>query len=180
MPTSFASESAAVLPPEMPREQIIKHIQKYETIIRVNPNLDHFKRLYPEKIDHVFADPFFASDQGGADIVTFEIYERLPILPLLGISKVIKFPVYYQNFSNGIRARVDAGWGTTVWASYVVRPLDGAELRRGAWRLVEEVRVECNALVKPFVRKTCQEAHKNLCQRIVDGLVAEGQTANPT
>lgn len=57
-------------------------------------------------------------------------------------------------------------------ATYIVRPLEryGAELRRGAWRLIEEARVECNAIVKPFVVKAFQNAHKDICKRILDGL----------
>lgn len=180
MPVSFKTETQAVLPPDMKREQMIEHIQKFETIIRVQPKVDHFERLDTGKTDHIATDPFFTKDAQGTDITTYEIHERLQIIPFLGISKIIKFPVYYQNFANGVRARVDAPGGTTVRATYVVRPLDGydGELRRGAWRLVEESQVECSALVKPFVVKTFKDAHGGICQRLVDGLVAGTHAGN--
>lgn len=181
MPASFKIETQAVLPVNISREQIIAHIQKHETIIRMQPNVDHFEQLPSDciKAHHILEDSFFTQlDSGGdPDIVTYEIHERLPIIPFLGISTVIKFPAHYQNFTTGVRVRADAPGGTIVRVTYVVRPLErsglGAELRRGAWRLVEESQVECSAFVKPFVIKTYQGAHTNISQRIVDGLGAE-------
>lgn len=180
MAAVFKMEDEAVLPPNMKREQMIEHLQKYETIIREQPKVDHFELLGPSSADHIVADPFFINGAEDTEISTYEIHERLQIVPFLGISTVIKFPAHYQKSTNGIRARADAPGGTTVRATYAVRPLDSydAELRRGAWRLVEESQVECSAFVKPFVVKTFKDAHMGICQRIVDGLAAGSHAEN--
>lgn len=162
------------MPPELSREQVIAHLQKYETIIRMQPVVERFERIHPEKLDHCLADPFFIQDKEGTDITTYEIFERVPFLPFLGISRLIQFPVYFQDFAEGVRAKVEAPAGTVLRTTYTVRPLegDGAEevMRGGGWQLVEEAYVECNVILKPFIAKNFDDAHATLCQRIMDDL----------
>lgn len=147
-------------------------------MIRVQSVVERFARIHPEKLDHCLADPFFTQDEEGADITTYEIVERIPILPVFGISQLITFPVYFQDFSEGVRSRVDAPAGTCLRTTYAVRPVEGNgvdEVGRGGWQLVEEADIECNVLFKPFVAKGFHDAHANMCQRILDGLRSEIQ-----
>lgn len=122
---------------------------------------------------------FSTQDKEGTDITIYKIFERVPILPFLGISRLIQVPVYFQNFAEGIRAKFEAPAGTVVRTTCTVRPLegDGVEgLRRDGWQLIEEAYVECNVLLKPFIAKSFDGAHATLCQRILDDLRSEIQT----
>lgn len=177
----FESAKQAVVPPELSREQVIAHLQKYETIIRMQPVVERFERIHPEKLDHCLADPFFTQDKDGTDITTYEIFERVPVLPFLGITRLIQAPVYFQSLVEGIRAKVEAPAGTVVRTTYTVQPLDGdgaGEARRGGckWQLVEDAHVECNVLLKPLIAKSFDEAHATLCQRVLDDLRSEIQS----
>lgn len=176
MVATFQSVKQTAVPPELSREQVIEKLQKYEIIIRMQPFVERFERIYPEKLDHCLADPFFNQDKEGTDITTYEIFERVPIIPFLGMTRLIQFPVYFQDFAEGVRAKVEAPAGTVMRTTYAVRPLggDGAEeMRRGGWQLIEEAHVECNVLLKPFIAKSFDDAHTNMCQRILDGLRPE-------
>lgn len=180
MVATFESAKQAVVPPELSREQVIAHLQqKYETIIRMQPVVERFMKIHPEQLDHCLADPFFNQDKEGTDITTYEIFERVPILPFLGISQLIQFPVYFQDFAEGVRAKVVAPAGTVLRTTYTVRPLEGNRagkvMRRGGWQLIEEAHVECNVLLKPFIAKSFHDAHENMCQRILADLRSEIQ-----
>lgn len=49
----------------------------------------------------------------------------------------------------------------------------------GGWDLVERSHVECNALLKPFVQKQFEAGHRDLCQKVLDNLVAATQKNLP-
>lgn len=170
MNATFQSAKHALVPPELSREQVITHLQKYETIIRMQPVVEHFARIKPENLDHCLADPFFTQDkEGGPDITTYEIFERVPNMPLFGISQLIRFPVYFQDCAEGVRSRVDAPAGTCLRTTYTVRPVerDGVEqVGRGGWLLVEEADVECNVLLKPFIANSFHDAHTNVSENL--------------
>lgn len=123
-------------------------------------------------------------DYGEGPFETYDVYERIPLIPGLA-SKEISFPVTFQDAPGGIRCRADAPGGVTLWAEFKVqpRPRTGggaspaasvageweAEVdRRREHELVEWVTVETNALLMPFVARTMEEAHREICRKVVD------------
>lgn len=174
----------------------MQHLQAYEPLITPHPYLLRYNRRAVDETD-VNADPFFAED--GAKLECYEIFERVVIVPLLGLSKDIKIPATFQSIPAGVRCRADAQGGVRVWSTYEVQRRDlGAEFERagradsdgvarddlhdivdgaglsspgaGEWELVEYAKVECNSIVKPFVVKSFEATHRDLCQRVIDEL----------
>ncbi|KAJ0115487.1 hypothetical protein N8I77_000846 [Diaporthe amygdali] len=196
MPASHTIELHFPLPAYLSPDLVVQHLQTYEPLIIPHPYLLRYNRRPVDEKD-VIADPFFTED--GANIECYEVIERVVIIPLLGLSKDIKIPATFQSFPAGVRCRADAQGGVRVWSTYEVQRRDlGAEFERagradsdgvarddlhdivdgaglsspgaGEWELVEYARVECNAIVKPFVVKSFEAAHRDLCQKVIDGL----------
>lgn len=48
----------------------------------------------------------------------------------------------------------------------------GEEHEDHLWELVERSHVECGALLKPFVMKSFEAAHRDLCRKVLDNVIA--------
>lgn len=184
------------LPAYLSPDLVIEHLQAYEPLITPHPYLLRYHRRSVDEKD-VTSDPFFTED--GARIECYEVVERVVIVPLFGLYKDIKIPATFQSIPAGVRCRADAQGGVRVWSTYEVQRRDlGAEFERagradsdgvarddlhdivdgaglsspgaGEWELVEYARVECNAIVKPFVVRSFESAHRDLCQKVIDEL----------
>lgn len=171
------------LPSYLSPELVLEHLQTYEPIILAQPYVQRFNRR-AVNLKEVLNDPFFT--ETGRKIEAFEAVERVVILPVPGLSsllsKDVRLSPIFQSFDNGVRCRADAQAGVRVWSTYEIRQRDlGAEFERrggapvspgaGDWELVESARVECSPLLKPFVAKSFEGAHRDLCQRVIDELV---------
>ncbi|SPN97148.1 uncharacterized protein DNG_00664 [Cephalotrichum gorgonifer] len=126
--------------------------------------------------------------------VTFEIYERISLIPGIA-SKEIHFLSTFRDVPGGIRCRADAPGGVTLWIEYRVcaRPPPESEDaalsttspsataspwpavdweaevdRRREYDLVEWVTVETNSMLMPFVARTMEAAHREICQKVLD------------
>ncbi|KAJ3035194.1 hypothetical protein HDV00_004263 [Rhizophlyctis rosea] len=102
----------------------------------------------------------------------YDVHERITLIPCLGnwASINIRFPVYYQNTENGVRAMASAAAGTTVLCVYTVHPGEDGQ----GTSLVEIASVECPALLMPFVKGSMEKAHREMMRNIVRALEAEG------
>lgn len=206
MPASFDLELHFPLPSTLSPDTVLQAIHAYEPLIRPNPYLQGFERL-PVNRDDIASDPFFSEDDGKSswNLAKYEIHDRIPVLPAIGWMKDVSFPAVFQSFPTGVRLRAEAAAGTTVRSIYGVERsavpaaparsaddglslgIDGAALRHGGlmggmgggWDLVERSHVECNALLKPFVQKQFEAGHRDLCQKVLDNLVAATQKTLP-
>lgn len=187
MPATFDLELHFPLPPSLSPELVIRNLHAYEALIRPNPYLQGFTRQ-PVDLDDVVADPFFTED--GTDITGYEIHDRIPIVAFLGLTKDVNFPALFQSFATGVRVRADAAAGTRVRSVYEVcrREVDGAATLDGpagpaqgqaGWDLVERSHVECNAFLKPFIVKSFEAAHRDLCGRVIDYILEGTQKDLP-
>ncbi|KUI68907.1 hypothetical protein VM1G_03728 [Cytospora mali] len=206
MPSTHTIELHFPLPAYLSRDLVIQHLQTYEPLITPHPYLQRYDRKTVSLKD-LLDDPFFTED--GWKIESYVVIERVPILPLLGLSKDIKIPAIFQSFPAGVRCRADAQGGVRVWSTYeVVRRDLGAEFERagradsqgvghdgwdhdvldaaglsspgaGEWELVERAKVECSAIVKPFVVKSFEAAHRDLCRKVIDGLKVQTSREHP-
>lgn len=173
---------AAPLPPSVPPQAVLHALHaSYEPLIRPHPFLRRFSRRRLS-VSEVVDDPFFEAD-GAFKLEAYEVVERVPILPVPGFHKDIVIPAVFQSFDRGVRCRADSS-GVRIWSVYEVRPLSaasgtttttetttevGGDVAADAWELLETAKVECNALVKPFVQKSFVAAHRD----ILKGTVAE-------
>jgi hypothetical protein len=138
----------------------------------------------PVALKDIADDPFFLVD--GLKIATFNIYERITFIPGIA-SKEIHFPVTFQSVRDGIRTRADAPGGVTLWSEFTVERKQGDEWQspspdepapygkwnpgkeeEGAYELVESVTVETNTLLMPFVARSMEGAHRDICQKVIE------------
>lgn len=113
----------------------------------------------------------------------------------MGIYKDTIFPAIFQNTPRGVRVKVEAAMGVKVRSIYEVCRRttttttttttspneyyygnDGSTGEGGGgllseWELVERSQVECGALLKPFVMKQFEAGHRDLCRKVLDGIV---------
>ncbi|KAK7741723.1 hypothetical protein SLS53_004783 [Cytospora paraplurivora] len=211
MPATHTIELHFPLPAYLSRDLVIQHLQTYEPLITPHPYLQRYDRRTVDVSDLV-DDPFFTED--GWKIESYVVVERVPIIPLLGLSKEVKIPATFQSFPSGARCRADASGGAVrVWSTYEVARRDlGAEFERagradsdgvghngrdrdvlddaaglggggfpgaGEWELVERARVECSAILKPFVVRSFEAAHRDLCRKVIDGLKGKTSRDHP-
>lgn len=181
MPATFNLELHFPLPPTLSPDAVIRNLHAYEPLIRPNPYLQSFART-PVDLDEVVADPFFTED--GANIVKYEIHDRIPVIPAIGWTSAVLFPAIFQSFATGVRLRADAAAGTRVRSVYGVERAtrqQGEETTAagGEWELVERSHVECNPLLKPFVQRQFEAGHRDLGRKVLEDIVAATQKTLP-
>lgn len=178
------------LPRHLPPQEVVNALRTYIPVIKHQALVTRYERA--PGLPDCASDPFFhggspnanpGQDHNPPDIVTFNVFERINVIPGLA-SKEINFPVTFQDAPGGVRCRADAPAGVTLWTEFKVRPkpqkLDDtassatgpdweAEVdRRREFELVERVTVETSSLLMPFVARSMEGAHKDICQKVVD------------
>ncbi|KAF3767262.1 hypothetical protein M406DRAFT_234181, partial [Cryphonectria parasitica EP155] len=171
-PATFDLTLHFPLPPSLHPELVVSNLHAYEPLLQPNPYLQGYHRR-PVDLDDLIADPFFT--EHGTNIVSYEVHDRIPVV--LGLTKDVRFPAIFQSFPAGVRVRADAAAGTRVRSIYEVCRGAGAGGVAGgggagsAWELVERSHVECSAVLKPFIMKSFEAAHRDLCQKVLDNIV---------
>jgi hypothetical protein len=168
------------LPTHIPPERVVAHLQSFESLITPHPYLVRYERR-PVVIRDVIDDPFFRED--GLRLSAYVVTERIKLMP--GVGKDIHIPAVFQSFHTGVRCRADASGGVRVWSSYEVAPRNAAAFEGAdeeslnsstvddaeGYDLVERVTLTCSPLVKRFVVKSIEPAHKEICERMVEDMI---------
>ncbi|KAG5795504.1 hypothetical protein H9Q69_005438 [Fusarium xylarioides] len=160
----------------VPPEIVLAHIQTYTPMLANNNVIMSFKETTPN-MELVSKDPFFGTPN--SSVRTFSSSERLMLAP--GLTRDRSWPVTCLSVPNGIRCRADAKAGVTVRTEWIVRPRQdfGSSPSTTSspgtlveeWELYEEVIIEANSLLMPFVARTSDEVHRGICQKVVDEVV---------
>ncbi|EFQ95905.1 hypothetical protein CFE70_006206 [Pyrenophora teres f. teres 0-1] len=109
---------------------------------------------------------------------TYHVTECITWCPGIGSygKKYITFPSSFQDTRYGIKTRADAAAGVTVRAEFrVIRGGDvgseiegeGSGVGDAEWVLVEDVEVTCSWWLMPFVKGKMEEAHREVCNKVV-------------
>ncbi|EFX00274.1 hypothetical protein CMQ_7276 [Grosmannia clavigera kw1407] len=174
MPT-LTFHLAIPLPAALSPGQVIQAMHRYEPLITPNPFLVSYRRR-PVDLREIVDDAFFRDD--GQALAAFEVVDRIVLVPGLATKQVV-IPCVMQRFDDGLRCRSFAAGGVRVWSTWRVQPavtgaealdndVDGSPLPSAvAYELVEEARVECSVLVKPFVGRSFQAAHMDILRSVV-------------
>jgi hypothetical protein len=115
-------------------------------------------------------------------VSTYHVTEAITLLPFLGErgKKYITFPSCIQDTRQGIKTRADAAAGIIVRAEFRVvengevgSEVEGEGMGVGdaKWVLVEDVEVSCAWWLMPFVRGKMEQAHRSICQLVVERVV---------
>ncbi|KAF4967729.1 hypothetical protein FSARC_4790 [Fusarium sarcochroum] len=157
------------IPSRVPPEVVLAHIQRYTPTLEHNSVVVSFSEITPNAA-LVLSDPFFGAPN--SSVRSFESTERLILAP--GLTRDRKWPVTFQSIPNGIRSRADARAGVTVWTEWLVRPRQDVGTPSSTatlteeWELYEELVIEANALIMPFVSRTADEVHRTINQKVID------------
>ncbi|KAF5001614.1 hypothetical protein FGRMN_920 [Fusarium graminum] len=160
------------IPNRVPPEVVLAHIQKCTPLLEHNTVVTGYTEMSPD-VALVMGDPFFGKPN--SSIRTFLSHERIHLAP--GLTRERSWPVTCLSIPNGIRWRANASAGVTVWTEWVVRPRQdmGTPSSAGTlteeWELYEEVTIEANKLIMPFVSRTADGVHRTICQKVVDEVV---------
>jgi hypothetical protein len=109
-------------------------------------------------------------------VASYSVTEVVSVLP--GVRKQITFPSCYQNTAQGIRTRADTS-GVVLRAEFRVMrggaDVEGQGMGLGdaQWLLVEDVDVSCARWMMPFVKSKMEEAHRDICRKVVDKVDAQ-------
>ncbi|KAF5672801.1 hypothetical protein FHETE_3635 [Fusarium heterosporum] len=147
----------------VPPEVVLAHIQKCTPLLEHNTVVTGYTEMSPD-VALVMGDPFFGKPN--SSIRTFLSHERIHLAP--GLTRERSWPVTCLSIPNGIRWRANANAGVTVWTEWVVRPRQdlGTPSSAGTlteeWELYEEVTIEANKLIMPFVSRTADGVHHQI------------------
>jgi len=178
MPATLHFTFPYPLPAELSPDLVLAALQTYEPLITPNPYMKSYRRR-PVDLSEIIDDPFFRED--GRKLAAFEVIDRIVLIPGVASKEVI-IPCVMQAFDGGVRCRSYAQGGVKVWSTWTLRPAardkeaalaaDAAD-EAAAWEIVEDARVECSPLVKPFVGKSFASAHKEILRRVVDEIIRQ-------
>lgn len=173
-----ASHSITVqvdIPPSLSPDRVIEALHFHLNVATLQPLVQNVKMIPPSQVEGTYfgraEEEFFNARPD--DLDHYEVTERITVVPGIGDwgKKDITFPARFQNTVNGIKSWADAPSGVTVHADWIVKPQEG---KRGQWVLEEQATVECAPLLMPFVRKTFVGAHSDICQRLLEKIIAQG------
>jgi hypothetical protein len=149
------------IPQSLSPAEVVDTLQTYSPMIRHQNLVTKYQRT-PVELSAILNDEFFL--ESGKNISSYRVYERVPIVPGIA-SKEINFPVIFQSVDGGVRCRADAPAGVRLWSQYLVRQ-DGT----AGYVLVEDIVVESNSMLMPFVYKSMAGAHRELCMKVLEEL----------
>lgn len=178
------------LPAECTPDQVVAALHRYIPLITQNPYMVSYSRR-PVELAEIVDDPFFRDD--GTALAAFEVIDRIVVVPGFAKKQVV-IPCVMQRFDGGVRCRSFAAGGVKVWSTWSVMTKADADASAATnnrtstdrststerpptppatppagteYCLIEEARVECSALIKPFVGRSFREAHIEILRKVV-------------
>jgi hypothetical protein len=180
MSTKHNLHVASPIPRSLSPETVIAALHNHETVLTLQA-LTCGHKLAPSTAPETLKDTYwYPPDQ--YPVSTYHVTEAITLLPFLGErgKKYITFPSCIQDTRQGIKTRADAAAGIIVRAEFRVvengdvgSEVEGEGMGVGdaQWVLVEDVEVSCAWWLMPFVRGKMEQAHRGICQLVVEMVV---------
>lgn len=165
------------IPPHLSPSHVIAALHDHETALTLQA-LTCGHKLAPSTAPETLKDTYwYPPDQ--YPIATYLVTEAITIIPGIGErgKKYITFPSCFQDTRRGIKTRADAAAGIIVRAEFRViengetgSEVEGEGMGVGdaQWVLVEDVEVTCPWWLMPFVKGKLEEAHQDLCRKVIE------------
>jgi hypothetical protein len=174
--------TAAALAPNLTPADIIAALHDHNTCLTLQAlTTGHTKRpsTDPETLKDTF---WYPTDLN--PVTTYNVTEVIRWMPGVEWGKYfLTFPSCFQNTPHGLKSRADAS-GVVLRAEFRVlkgsssdAEVDGEGKGLGdvEWVLVEDVEVTCSWWLMPFVKGKMEEAHRDICRKVVEKVVMEKQ-----
>lgn len=166
---------AASIPSDLTPEDIIEALHDHNNALTLQALTTGNKKADSTDPQTLKDTYWYPPDQ--YPIVTYHVTECIVFIPGVGewAKKYLTFPSCFQDTPSGLKTRADTN-GVIVRAEFrVVRGGAGAEVEGegqgvgdAEWVLVEDVEVTCSWLMMPFVKGKLEEAHKDVCNKIIE------------
>ncbi|KAJ4350346.1 uncharacterized protein N0V89_008967 [Didymosphaeria variabile] len=167
--------TAAPIPPHISRSEVLVALHDHNTCLSLQA-LTAGHELLPSTDPTTLKDPFwYPTDTYPPS--TYRVTEIIKYLPWFSWAKYsLVFPSVFQSTPQGLKTRADTS-GVVLRAEYRVLEegveREGEGLEDGGWVLVEDVEVVCVWWMMPLVRGKMEEAHRDICQKVVETVVRE-------
>lgn len=167
--------TAASIPSHLTPAEVIAALQDHETTLSLQAFTTGHEKLSSTAPEVLKDNYWFPTDLHPVE--TYSVTECVTFLPGVGQlgKKNITFPSCYQNVPTGIKTCATVS-GVTVRADFrVIKSGTDGEVKDGSqgsgdaeWVLVEDAEVSCSALLMPFVKGKMEEAHRNICRKVIE------------
>lgn len=176
--------TAAAIPPHITPEAVIAALHDHNTCLSLQALTTRHEKVAstdPATLKDTFWYPIDKYPTS-----TYRVTEIITFLPWFSWAKYeLTFPSCFQNTPRGLKTRADTG-SVVLRAEY--RVLEGSTMEgvvegeggglgQVGWVLVEDVEVVCAWWMMPLVRPKMEEAHKDLCSRVVVKAIAQSRQA---
>lgn len=173
---------AAALPPSLTPADVIAALHDHNTCLTLQALTTGHEKL-PEAPATTQKDTFWYPPDLNP-ISAYHVTEVIQWMPGVQWGRYnLVFPSCFQNTKHGLKTRADAS-GVVLRAEFRVikgsssdGEVDGEGEGLGDvdWVLVEDVEVQCNWLMMPFVKGKMEAAHRDICRKVVEKVVMEKQ-----
>jgi hypothetical protein len=155
------------IPQNLSDTSVIGGLHAHENLLTLQPLVSSYHEI--ASTNDPEPDPYF--NISGSPIKTYEVTERVIIIPAIG--KWGTYPVTiildFQNVEGGLKSRALAS-GVVVRATYTVNQSDASY---SSLILAESVTVECASWLMPFVKRSMEGAHKDLCRKFLERIASQ-------
>ncbi|KAF5020267.1 hypothetical protein F66182_7715 [Fusarium sp. NRRL 66182] len=172
------------IPGNLPPGAVVAGLQTITPFITHNRTITSVDEVLAAPEDTV-DDPFFGPFDDS--FRTFDCHEVISLAP--GLSKTIGWKAIFQSVTDGVRSRALAPAGVTVRAEWTVRqqqrapmgpisPAGSDSTASGStvtqegdeYELHEDVFLEANSLLMPFIVDSCLAVHRDMCENLLAGI----------
>jgi hypothetical protein len=172
---------AALIPPHFTPDDIISALHDHNTCLTLQ-SLTTGHKLLPETDAETQKDTYWYPPDLHP-ISTYSVTEVITYMPGIGEwgKQYLTFPSCFQDTPHGIKTRADTS-GVTVRAEFKVIKGgadegeiegEGQGIGYAEWVLVEDVEVTCVWYIMPFVRRSMEGAHRDICRKVVEKVIME-------
>ncbi|KAL2684963.1 hypothetical protein Neosp_006056 [[Neocosmospora] mangrovei] len=172
------------VPGNLPPGAVIATIQTYTPLIRHHSTLTSFDEISTGP-DAIAGDPFFGP--WDESVRAFRLRELITLAP--GLNREITYQTIFQDVPEGVRSRATAPAGIVVRAEFAVRqrraatmpisPAGSDSTASGStatvegdeYELREDIVVEANSLLMPFITEALATVHREICEKVMAEIV---------
>ncbi|KAE8378970.1 hypothetical protein BDV26DRAFT_260346 [Aspergillus bertholletiae] len=143
--------STSPLPPSIAPDRVIEILHDHATMVRMNPLVIDLQRCEP----HEYAP------EAERSLIWYEITDKVSYLPFGLLSGEVKYKACFEDLPSGLWTHVYAPLGLSTKNTWTV------EGQIDEFQLKEDVNMECNVLMAPFVKRTIKASHGPLVDRLI-------------
>ncbi|KAB8245611.1 hypothetical protein BDV35DRAFT_255786 [Aspergillus flavus] len=142
--------STSPLPSSIAPERVIEILHNHVTMIKMNPLVIDLQRCEPH--EH--------APEAERSLVWYEITDKVSYLPFDLLSGQVKYKACFKDLPMGLQTVIYAPLGLRTQNKWTLEDQDEFQLR-------EDVSMECNMFMAPFVKRTIKASHGPLVDRLI-------------